>query len=399
MTKRRCFQCETENPPEHSFCGKCGAALTLKDFISGLVSKELGNKVRDRNTVETEIAIRSFERAWRWMKLAFGIFASAAGLAIVVILAVGGWKAHDLLKTVDAVKQAIVESADATRNEISTKSAQSVSDIQKASKEAIAANHISSANAAQLSNDMRNTASQTKAELNNEAASVRREVANSTSELEAAKKLQPAFDSMRAQLAQTSSELDVQQKKISSSEEFVKQVFGTHVSYTFTFSSFTEGDITAPAEPVGNQDSMSSGIVVKNKEATSTVVYMLVPYHPIDGTLQMQRKNVLATPDSYLVVHNLIVLFWGDPPETLKDSPLFVSFFPDKTDKDTIKTIVLRDGRIFADGEPMPKYRQEDPDFKGNKWIPTPQKPAPLEPDPKKVTPIKPKEQSLPFNG
>ncbi|MDR3412082.1 MAG: hypothetical protein P4L87_14260 [Formivibrio sp.] len=55
------------------------------------------------------------------MKLAFGIFASAASLAVVVILTISGLKAHDLLKTADSVKQSAVESADAIRNELTTK--------------------------------------------------------------------------------------------------------------------------------------------------------------------------------------------------------------------------------------------------------------------------------------
>jgi hypothetical protein len=246
---------------------------------------------------------------------------------------------------------------------------------------------------------MKLAASTTRNELKSEATSVRTEVANATSELEAAKKLRPEFDRLRSQLAQTSSELNAQQKKISSSEEFVKHVFGTHVSYTFTFSPVKPQNEIGSAEPVGNSDSINNAIVVKTKEATSTVVYMLVPYLPIDGTLQLQRKNLLAPPNSYLVFHNLIILFYGDPPDTLKDSPLFVSFFPDKTYKDTISTIVLRNERIYADGEPMPKYGQVDPDFKGNKWMPAPQKPAVHEPIPKKVTPDNSKEQSLPSKG
>ena len=29
-------------------------------------------------------------------------------------------------------------------------------------------------------------------------------------------------------------------------------------------------------------------------------------------------------------------------------------------------------GRVYADGEPLPKLGQVDPDFKGNKWMPAP---------------------------
>jgi hypothetical protein len=356
MDARHCFQCEAKNPPDQSFCGQCGAALSLSDYISARVRRELADSIRDRNVVETESAINVFERALKWMKQAFGIFAGAVGLVVVVILGVSGWKASDFLKTVDSAKQSVVKSADATRQEIKKTSAQSVSDIQKASKKAIDANLASAANADRLSKNLNITASRTTAEFKGEATSLRTEVASSQSQLNEVKKLQPEFDSMRAQLAKATSDLAAQQKVISSSEEFVKQVFSTHVTYYFVFDNFIKPNhsIVIPAAPG-----------VKN-----SVVYMLVPNTPIDGTLQLQYKVAVQPVGSYFHIHNLIIFFWGDPAENLKAEPLAVSFFPDKSDKDTIKSLYVRDGRVYADGQPFPKFGQPDPDWKGNKWIP-----------------------------
>ena len=63
-------------------------------------------------------------------------------------------------------------------------------------------------------------------------------------------------------------------------------------------------------------------------------------------------------------------IFWGDPAERLQTKSLSVSYFPDKSDKEIIRSLSERDGRVFADEEPLPKFSEPDPDFKGNKWIP-----------------------------
>ncbi len=363
MDAGQCFQCEAKNPPNQSFCGQCGAPLSLGEYISARVSRELAVSIRDRSVIETESAINVFERALKWMRLAFGIFVGAGGVVIAVILGVSGWKASDFLKTVDRAKQSVVKSADTTRQEINKTSAQSVSDIQKASNEAIDANRASATNADQLSRNLNITASRTTAEFKGEATSLRAEVASSQSQLDEVKKLQPEFDSMRAQLAKATSDLAAQQKVISSSEEFVKKVFSSHVTYYFVFNNFVEPNhsVVIPAPPG-----------VKN-----SVVYMLVPDTPIDGTLQLQQKVAVQPVGSYFHIHNLIIFFWGDPAQSLKTEPLAVSFFPDKSDKDTIKSLNVRDGRVYADGQPFPRFGLPDPDWKGNKWIPLGQPPKP----------------------
>lgn len=142
---------------------------------------------------------------------------------------------------------------------------------------------------------------------------------------------------------------------MSSSEDFVKHVFSSHATYSFAFKDYIQPNAIIIPAPQG----------VKN-----SVVLMLVPDTPIDGTLQLQYRVALQPPGSYIHIHNLIIFFWGDPPENLKAEPLTVSFFPDKSDRDTIKTLTFHDGRAFADDQPMPKFGQRDPEWKGNKWMP-----------------------------
>jgi hypothetical protein len=348
---RRCFQCEQDNPPGQRFCGNCGAALTLREFISRQVTEGVASAVRDRDILETESSIRVFERAWGWATKIGGI-ASAIVAAIIVFV---GFKAYDLRTTTEKAKQTVADTADTTRKSIDATSAQSVHEIRAASKEAIDANQVSAANAKQLSSDLKVTAAHTKSELSGEASSVRQEVATSQVQLDEVKKLQPEFDVMRGQLGKATTELAAQQKVISSSEDFVKHVFSSHVTYMFSFPSFVQPKAVIIPAPSG---------------AKNSTVYMLLPVTPMDGTIQLQYKIFLQPPNSYFHVHNLIVFFWGDPPDNLKQDTLSISLFPDTSDKETIKALTVQDGRVFADGEPLPKFNVPDPDFKGSKWFP-----------------------------
>jgi hypothetical protein len=273
----------------------------------------------------------------------------------VTLLGWLGWREFNLSKTAENAQQQIESTASKARVDISQASAQSIGEVQKESGKAIDANRNSEETAAMLSEDLKSTASKTKTELNSEASDVRSEVAKSKSELESVHKLQPEFDSMRAQLGKATSNLAAQQKVLSNSEEFVKQVFSTHVTYMFAFKDFVQPNAVVIPAPQGTKN---------------TVVLMLVPNSPIDGTLQLQYRVALQPPGSYFHIHNLILFFWGDPAENLKTDMLSVSFFPDTSDKETIRTLTVRDGRVYADDQPLPKFGQPDPDWKGNKWMP-----------------------------
>jgi hypothetical protein len=349
--ERRCFECEQENPSEQRFCGNCGAPLILREFIARQVSEGVTSAVRDRDVLETESAIRVFERAWGWA-WKIGSVAVAIVAGTIVFL---GYKASDLRSAIETAKQTVTGSAETTRASIEATSKQSVLGIQKASQEAIDANQASAQKATQLSTDLTKTAAQTKSELKGEASSVRQEVATSQTELEAVKKLQPEFDTMRGQLSKATADLAQQQKAISNSEDFVKHVFSSHVSYSFGFPVFEQPNAVVIPAPKGVKSSM---------------VYMLLPVAPMDGTMQMQYRIFLQPPGSYFHLHNLIIFRWDDAPESLKQDAITISLFPDTSDKDLIKALTVKDGRVFADGEPLPKFNAPDPDYKGSKWYP-----------------------------
>jgi hypothetical protein len=153
--------------------------------------------------------------------------------------------------------------------------------------------------------------------------------------------------------------LTAQQKVISSSEDFVKHVFSTHVSFAFQFNQQIQPNAAV--------------VIPSSTPGQDTVVLMLLPESPIDGTMEMQFRFAIQPPGSYSHIHNLLIYSWGEPPDNLKGGTLFVSMFPDKADTDKFTTLDFHDGRAFVDGQPLPKFGQPDPDFKGA-WPPTPKK-------------------------
>jgi hypothetical protein len=82
-----CFQCGQTNP-QQAFCGACGSALNLNDYIARSVKEQLVTAVRDRDLLETESAINVFEKALGWTKLVGYAF----GLVLAIITGLGIWK-------------------------------------------------------------------------------------------------------------------------------------------------------------------------------------------------------------------------------------------------------------------------------------------------------------------
>jgi hypothetical protein len=185
---------------------------------------------------------------------------------------------------------------------------------------------------------------------------VQAEIDRSRTELQATGKIQSEVEDMRKQLAQATSDIQAQQKVLSNSEEFVKSVFSSHKIELFNISQHPNDRyvVVPPATKVGK----------------NTTVWLLLDAAPIPGTLQLQHYISVQPHYSYRhIAHNLIVFLWGDSVESLQQKPLTVSYFPDKSDKELIRSLSEHEGRGFADGEPLPKVNEPDPDFKGNKWF------------------------------
>jgi len=348
---KRCFQCGNDNS-DQAFCGVCGSPLALNDYISRKVKDQLSDTIRDRDVLEMDSSIKVFKQAWEWIRLIFGI---AVGL---LVLAGGGviWKASDFRSGVDKAKQSVADTARKSSEDIAQSSSQSKQDISSALEAGKASISRAASEAARQSQALKETTIQAQGEISRQKVALRGDIDDSRRQLEAAGKIQPEMEDMRKQLALATSEIQAQQKVISSSEEFVKSVFSSHMVQIFSIGQLPKDHYAIVPPP--------------SKEVKNTVVLLLLNSAPIQGTLQVQYHIFVQPPDSYFFIHNLVFFFWGDPAENLQQKPISVSYFPDRSDKEVIHSLSEHDGRVFADDQPLPKFFQPDPDFKGNKWMP-----------------------------
>lgn len=366
-TMKQCYQCGKDNP-DQAFCGACGSPLAFNDYISKKVKDQVADSIRDRDVLEMDSSIKVFKQAWEWVRIVLGI------AAVVLVLAGGGvfWKVSDFWSGVDKAKQSVRESAKKSSDEIARSSSQAkeeMSDALDAGKKAI---NEASGEAIQQSRALRKTTLQAQVDISKQTASLRSDIEGSRVQLQAASKIQPEMEGMRKQLAQAISDIQAQQKVISSSEEFAKSIFSSHVTEYFSFK------LNPGSARTTDSKNRYAVIPPSTKENKVTVVVLLLSTTPIQGTLQLQQQVAVQPPGSFFNVHNLVVFFWGDPSAGLEQKPLSASYFPDKSDKEVIHSLSERDGRVFADDQPLPKFGEPDPDFKGNKWMPispTPSKP------------------------
>lgn len=351
---KSCFNCHSENDEKQSFCGTCGSPLELSDYISTRVTTEVSNLTRDRNVVETESAIKIFERAYGWVKIVAGIAVSLVAIVAGVFL----WKASDLWTSVDKAKQSVLDTSKQTSKQLHEVASHARGDIEMASKQATEASKQAAIDASALSQKLQRTAVKTTSQLRSEEATVKHEVENSEVQLAAVNRLQPQFQAMQFQLGEATKAIAAQQKALSSSQEFAKQIFSSRVTeYYFFDPPVTPRSVVDPVVgPSGDRRGM-------------TILYMLLPSVPIPGTLQLQWKYALQPPNSYYTFDNVLVFHWSDPIATLIQAPVTVSYFPDSTNRDLINELSVRDGRVYAGDQPMLKFGRPDGDFKGNKWL------------------------------
>ena len=344
-TSKRCYECGNENLGQ-SFCGACGSPLTLKDYISTKVKDQISDTLRDRDVLEMDSSIKVFKRAWEWIRLIIGI---AVGL---LVLAGGGviWKASDFWSGVDKAKQSVTDTAKKSSDDIRRSSFQSKQEIFNALKEGKAAIVTASSDAARQAKALKETTVQTKADILKQTTSLHDDIKNTRLHLEAASKIQSEIEGMKNQLAQATKDIQAQQKVLSSSEQFVKSVFSSHVTQYFSFK--------LNAGAVRTVDSKKRYVVIppSTKDGKITVVLLLLDRTPIEGTLQLQQQVAVQPPGSYFNIHNLVVFYWGDPASGLETKPLSVSYFPDKSDTEIIHSLVEHDGRVFADDQPLPEF-------------------------------------------
>jgi hypothetical protein len=349
----QCFHCGGSNP-DQAFCGHCGSPLALNEYISTRVKTQLAETIRDRDVLEMDSSIKVFKQAWDWIKLILG---TATGLLILTGAGVV-WKASDFWSGVNNAKQSVTDTARESTKEIADASSKSKQEISKALDGAKTDITTATNEAAQQSRSMKEAALKSRTEISRDTASFRTDLEGSRQQLQAATKLQPEVESIKQQLERATEDIQKQQKVISSSEEFVKSVFASHEVEIFTIGQSPQDRYVVSVPPTGT----GTGMVV---------VFLLLQKTPILNTIQLQYHVFTQQPNTYFILaHNLVVFFWGEPAANLTNKQISVSYFPDRSDRELIHSLSEHDGRVYADDQPLPKLGQSDPDFKGNKWMP-----------------------------
>jgi len=296
------------------------------------------------------------------MKLLFWV----ATVALAIVGVVLGYQAWDFTKGIEKAKQSVAEAAKKSAEDISIVSAQSKQDVSAALDAAKTDINVASDSAAKQSRSMEVTADQSKAEISKQTASFRADLDASRHQLQAASDLQPQIEKLQNKLAQTNADVEAQKKLLSNSQDFVKNIFSTHRADVFFAVPQHQG------VPPGRY-----AIVPPPNGSGNTIVLLLLTATPISNTLQLQYHVFAQQPNTYVVVaHNLVIFYWGEPAANLEGKQLSASYFADLSDKEIIHSLSEHDGRWFADDEPLPKFGQPDPDWRGNKWMPPSQQPA-----------------------
>ena len=339
----KCFQCESDNPKQ-SFCGACGAPLHLEAFIARQVKVEVGHHTQNRDLVEADSAARIFGKVFGWVKMCAGAFA----IILLPLAAVGIYKGADLFSAINSAKKSVSNSAASAQQDV----------VKTADKERKAIEIASTA--AQISlKEIRSTtiregraavdtAIGAKVQIARQTALVQTEIDGLHKQIETADELQPEMVSMREELTR-------QRQVLSSSQDLARSIFSSHQV------EFFQPD-QAPLEHYK---------VLPRLKGNGATVYLLLNKVPIAQTLQLQFHIYSQPNNSYVTIHNLVIFSWGDPPDVLKSHQLAASYFPDPADGDLIRVLSEKDGRIYADGEPLFRFGEADPGFHGDKWIQT----------------------------
>lgn len=363
-----CFACEHENQPDHVFCSICGAPLALASYINREVTTRITETTRDSAVVETESAIRVFERAWGWAKLVGAV----AGAIVALLVGAGIWQfvdLHSTAKTAEAAvekaktsaEQSISDTATTTRANIGEESAKSLQSIRSAARNASESSVNAQTIAKQAGSAITTQATNVRQEFQNQAATVNRDVASAKQQIQAASQLQPQMEVLQKQLASAQFQIQEQQAIITSSEDFAKKIFSSHKSLRFDLKTL---------------DKSQYATIAYGKDASGVDVeffFLLLPNSPVSETLQVQFNQTVPASGSFFNVHNLLGCFIQKQSEgELLGKPVSVSYFPDTSDKNLMHTLTTKDGQLFSDGVLIP--------LAGPVHLPTPTQPNPKSP-------------------
>jgi hypothetical protein len=250
---------------------------------------------------------------------------------LILILALFGISDYsDFRKTIhgatDELKpqldQALAESEKATHK------------AQDAENKAEAASKLIEAATAKM-----NTQLSTADRLSNKVNGLESQAANQIAS--ANKRVEDRVNELDKKVEEANRSIASQQTKLLSTNELVTAMFSKSQVETFrTDQGNTSTFALMPLPQI-------SGAA---RNAPKAMVHMLLKSAPIYQTVQINFHIIYIQPkSSYFVNGNDLVFAWGDPPESLKQWPLEVSYVPDPTYYGTIyKQLTVRNNGVSA---------------------------------------------------
>lgn len=340
-----CHGCGHSNS-EQAFCGQCGKPLALQDFLQTCVRDTLKDVVRDKNLVEMDVFYKVAERLFTWARIAVATLAVV--LAPIAFIGIEKWS--DLYTTIDREKSSIASTSEASQNDIRKSTAEYRKGIQSATDSAQMTIESATKQAVSKSATVERSAAAALGLIESSSLRLEDSVTRVNSQLQTAQTLKQEVTQLRNDLAGARKEIEEQQKVLLNQELFVKNIFSSHRFDVFDANSAPAIFRIVPTPPKG------------------AIIYMLLSHIPVAETVQIQYHIFSQPRTSYVVMDNLVYFVWSDSVKDFLPKQLTVSYFPDKTRTQLLKSIREKDGRIYVDDEPFPKVGP-DPDYKGNKWF------------------------------
>jgi hypothetical protein len=293
-------------------------------MIRGEITSLLNERLKDKHVAEVELFESAAERLFKYGKW----FSTAVALPIALFLAgltfFGLKKVHDinsLAARVDKEVKPKVESALHNADEASNKAIQAEQTAEQVTTDVnkqLASARGVTAKVETLSHQVNALESQT-----------------ATSVTAATKRIESQLKELDQRVSEAQSQINEQQKKLTDTGELVKSLFAnSHVE------QFNETVV---------------GRYIVREGDNRRVVYMLLTDIPIPQSVQIQFHIFTQPRNSYVVSRNVVIFFWADPAESLKQHPLLVSYVADPNAQEKpFKTLLLNKDRVFADSVQLP---------------------------------------------
>jgi hypothetical protein len=327
-----CPNCNSPSSDGKKYCADCGTPLDpqmrhVEVLVKAQVERAVQEKFKDQKLVDIETSQAIAERLHGWAKLLAFFVAIPLAIILVALGFAGVEKYSDFKNMIGSVE-----------NEVKPKIEQAKSDSEQAQKTAREAK----ADAEASKKTIESATAEAKKQLGSATELARSVKALSDRvsgvEQQTSDQLKGSGKRVDARVAELDSKIDAaikdiaeQQRRLASTDELVKTLFSKGT--TEYFQTKTNGP-NVVVYPVSN----------------GAIVYLLLGSVPIDQTVQLKWRVASQPRNSYNIRNNLVMFFWGESAEGLRQFPLEVTYVPDPTSKTApFKTLVLKDNAIFAD--------------------------------------------------